>query len=67
MPFKSSKQRKYLYANEPEVAKKFTQEEKDMAYGKKSKGSKKKSLPIANKDTMNKYSGEYKMKKAKKK
>lgn len=26
MPFKSDKQRKYLYANEPEVAKKFAKD-----------------------------------------
>lgn len=39
-----------------------------MAYHNKStnKMKKKKSLPIANKDTMNKYSYEYKMKKSKK-
>jgi|TARA_R110001592_G_scaffold349907_1_gene645573 hypothetical protein len=28
MPFKSDKQRKYLYANKPEVARKFSSEEK---------------------------------------
>ena len=28
MPFKSEKQRKYLYAKHPEVAKKFASEEK---------------------------------------
>jgi len=28
MPFKSEKQRRYLYANEPAVAKKFAAEEK---------------------------------------
>ena len=42
MPFKSDKQRKFLYANKPEVAKKFTQEEKAMAYHTKSKGTMKK-------------------------
>ena len=30
MPFKSEKQRKYLYANEPKVAKEFANEEKKM-------------------------------------
>lgn len=28
MPFKSGKQRRYLYSQEPEVAKKFAKEEK---------------------------------------
>jgi len=28
MPFKSDKQRKYLYANKPEVARKFSSEER---------------------------------------
>ena len=28
MPFKSEKQRRYLWANEPEVARKFAHEEK---------------------------------------
>lgn len=28
MPFKSDKQRKYLYANKPEVAKKFAKDSK---------------------------------------
>jgi len=28
MPFKSEKQRRYLYANEPEVAEKFEKEQK---------------------------------------
>jgi len=28
MPFKSEKQRRYLWANEPKVAKKFAKEEK---------------------------------------
>lgn len=37
-----------------------------MAYSTKKKETKKK-IPIANKDTMNKYSGEYKMKKSTKK
>ena len=31
MPFKSDKQRRYLYANKPEVAKKFAEEEKKMS------------------------------------
>ena len=29
MPFKSSKQRKYLYANNPKVAKKFAKDSKN--------------------------------------
>jgi|TARA_R110002012_G_scaffold263273_1_gene445972 hypothetical protein len=32
MPFKSDKQRKYLYANKPEVAEKFTQHSKRKSY-----------------------------------
>ena len=30
MPFKSLKQKKYLYGKKPEVAKKFAEHEKDM-------------------------------------
>ena len=30
MPFKSEKQRRYLYKNEPEVAKEFAEKEKAM-------------------------------------
>ncbi len=41
MPFKSAKQRKYLYASKPEVAKKFAED------GKKSKSAKKKSTTKA--------------------
>lgn len=41
MPFKSSKQRKYLYSQEPEVAKKFAAEEKK-GKSKKSKSGKNK-------------------------
>ena len=32
MPFKSAKQRKYLYANEPKVAKKFANDSKRKKY-----------------------------------
>lgn len=32
MPFKSAKQRKYLYANEPKVAKKFAKDSKRKSY-----------------------------------
>jgi hypothetical protein len=40
MPFKSSKQRRYLYSQEPEVAKKFAMEEKKRKRKKgKAKGS----------------------------
>jgi hypothetical protein len=31
MPFKSTKQRKYLYANKPEVAKRFASKQKAQA------------------------------------
>lgn len=34
MPFKSDKQRKYLYANKPEVAKKFAKHSKGSAYAR---------------------------------
>lgn len=40
MPFKSEKQRKWMHANEPEMAKRWESEEK-----RKGKGSKKKSVP----------------------
>jgi len=40
MPFKSGKQRRYLYSQEPEVARKFAMEEKKKKYKKgKAKGS----------------------------
>jgi hypothetical protein len=39
MPFESEKQRRYLWANEPEVAKEFAEKEKK---GKKKKTKKKK-------------------------
>lgn len=39
MPFKSGKQRRYLYSQEPEVAKKFAKEEKK---GKRTRKNKKK-------------------------
>lgn len=35
VPFKSEKQKGYLFANKPEVAKKFAEEEKRMAGKKK--------------------------------
>lgn len=37
MPFKSEKQRKYLFTNKPDVAKKFVEDEKKGAYTKKLK------------------------------
>lgn len=37
MPFKSQKQRKYLWAKKPEVAKKFTEEEKKSKTRKRKK------------------------------
>lgn len=37
MPFKSEKQRKWMHANEPEMAKRWEEEEK-MAKKKKTKG-----------------------------
>jgi|TARA_R110000744_G_scaffold300843_1_gene409961 hypothetical protein len=44
MPFKSDKQRKYLYAEKPEVAKKFAKDSKKkthkMPNGKMMKGAK---------------------------
>ena len=40
MPFKSSKQRRFLYAAEPEVAKKFAAEEKKAKSKKKPKKKK---------------------------
>jgi hypothetical protein len=44
MPFKSDKQRKYLYAKKPEVAKKFAKDSKKkthkMPNGKMMKGAK---------------------------
>ena len=49
MPFKSEKQRKYLYANEPAVAKKWTKK-----YGKKI--VKKKGKTNARKNKQNKKS-----------
>ena len=42
MPFKSKKQRRYLYANEPAVAKKFAAEEKKAKGKRKRTASKKK-------------------------
>lgn len=38
MPFKSEKQRKFLWANEPEIAKEWTRK-----YGNKPKGTKRKT------------------------
>jgi hypothetical protein len=40
MPFKSEKQKRFLYANEPAVARKF-QKEEDKMKGKKKKAKKK--------------------------
>jgi len=37
MPFKSDKQRKYLYKNKPEVAKKFAKDSKKKSTKKKKK------------------------------
>jgi len=37
MPFKSVKQRKYLYANKPEVAKKFAEHSSKSKHNKKKK------------------------------
>ena len=37
MPFKSEKQKRYLYANEPAVAKKFQKEEDKMKGKRKTK------------------------------
>jgi len=41
MPFKSEKQKRYLYANEPAVAKKFQKEEDKMKGKRKTKKKKK--------------------------
>ena len=41
MPFKSEKQRRYLWANEPDVARKFEREEVARAKPKKKKKKKK--------------------------
>lgn len=41
MPFKSENQRRYLWANEPDVARKFTREEAARAKPKKKKKRKK--------------------------
>jgi hypothetical protein len=41
MPFKSEKQRKYLYSQHPEVAKKFAKEAKAGKKSSSSKGGKK--------------------------
>ena len=38
MPFQSEKQRKYLWANEPEIAKKWTKEHGSKPRPHKSKG-----------------------------
>jgi hypothetical protein len=35
MPFKSDKQRRYLYKNKPDIAKKFSEEEKKKKRRKK--------------------------------
>lgn len=43
MPFKSAKQRRYLYANEPAVAKKFAAEEKKAKQRKTASKPKRKS------------------------
>lgn len=45
MPFKSAKQRKFLYANKPEVAKKFSKDTKSKSKKKKKTKSKKKHNP----------------------
>ena len=42
MPFTSEKQRRYLWANEPEVARKFAREEAARTKPKKKKKAKKK-------------------------
>lgn len=41
MPFKSEKQRRYLYANESAVARKFQREEEKMKAKRKTKKKKK--------------------------
>lgn len=41
MPFKSEKQRRYMFANEPEIAKRWAKEEKS----KKRKAAKTRNLP----------------------
>jgi hypothetical protein len=52
MPFKSEKQRRYLYANLPEVAAKFAAEEKAAkAKKKRSSTAKKKSTTTRRKRT----------------
>lgn len=40
MPFKSEKQKRYLYANEPSVARKFQREEDKKKKGRKTKSKK---------------------------
>tara|TARA_R110000824_G_scaffold29918_4_gene99034 strand:+ start:310 stop:441 length:132 start_codon:yes stop_codon:yes gene_type:complete len=42
MPFKSEKQRRYLWANEPTVARKFADEEKRRKYRSEAAKKKKK-------------------------
>jgi len=42
MPFKSDKQRRYMFAREPEIAKRWAEEEKK---GKKRKPAKMKNIP----------------------
>ena len=73
MPFSSEKQRRYLYSQKPEAAKEFESKTKgDLPMYKKKSSTKKttskpnKKIPIENKDTMHKYSGEYKKSKKKK-
>lgn len=47
MPFKSDKQRRYLYANKPEVAEKFADhEDKDKGDKKPKRKSKKEPPPM---------------------
>jgi hypothetical protein len=41
MPFKSGKQKRYLYANEPAIAKKFQREEDKLKGKRKTRGKKK--------------------------
>lgn len=58
-----------MYKNKPELAKEYeskTKKSEDLPmYAKKKTNNNKKQIPIANKDTMNKYSGEVKIKKKK--
>lgn len=42
MPFKSEKQRRFLYSQHPEIAKRWSKEEKQAAYKRRLKKRKKK-------------------------